>query len=266
MKKAFEILASTLLELVIYTLLLSGFYYLFCFMVQNSLGNSIGFSLPFFFSCVVRYTPTCSIFSVLLLIFKFIKRNCSFSEMILPYAIVSGLVWIVLVPLSLKYDSGFITFSYYGGSFEGTAVGFTWWIERLPAGSDAASLFALPDWTSFLLKRFEKLHYWLVTFFQETDAFFGLMQYASFFLSLAAIGCFARFSSWRLWNAFFVIIAFGASVVLNSYLFDYSFMSTLGLNDFMAKWLPLFVNAGVFLLYTLFGLFSLIDDAKKRRG
>lgn len=268
MRKAFEILAFTLLELVIYILLLSGFYYLFCSLIQDSMGTSIPFSLAYFWDCIIRFTPTCAIFSLMLLVFSFIRRNCSFKEMIIPYAIVSALVWIVLVPLSLHYDNAFNTFSYNGGSFEGTSVGFTWWIQRLPAGGDAEKLFAFPDWTAYLIGRFEKLHYWLVNFFQGSGR--GLERYASFVLSLAAIGCFARFSSWRLWNVFFVIFAFGTSLVLNSYLFDDSQMKlileALSLPSSWARSLPVFVNAGIFLLYTLFGVFSLIGEARRKRS
>lgn len=252
MKKAFEILAVTLLELVIYILLLSGFYYLFCTLVLSSMGTSIPFSLSYLWSCVIRFTPACAIFSVMLLIFSFIKRNCSFKEMILPYCIITILVWVVLVPACLWYDSG-------------TLPGFSWWISRIPEEVNSTGLFTLPGWIAFLLKRFEILHDQLVYFFQGSQLMFGIMQYASFFVSLAALGCFARFSSWRLWNAFFVIFAFGFSVVMNSFLFDFSFMSTLGLTEFMSKWLPLFVNAGIFLIYTLFGVITLISDARKDR-
>lgn len=269
MRKAFEILAFTLLELVIYILLLSGFYYLFCSLIQNSLGTSISFSLPYLWSCIVRFTPSCAIFSLMLLVFSFIRRNCSFKEMILPYAIVSILVWVVLVPFSLRYDNAFNTFTYYGESFEGTSVGFTWWISRLSPGSDAAKLFAFPDWTAYLIARLEKLHYWLLNFFQGSDKGMGLIRYASFVLSLAAIGCFARFSTWRLWNVFFVIFAFGASLVLNSYLFDDNLMKLvlqrLSIPSGWAEMLPVLVNAGIFLLYTLFGVFSLIGEARRER-
>lgn len=252
MKKAFEILVFTLLELILYILLLSGFYYVFCTLILESMGNPVQFSLSYLVSCIIRFTPPCAIFSIMLLIFNFIKRNCSFSEMIFPYTIVSALVWILLVPFSLRYDSLAIP-------------GFTWWISRIPSEIDVTGLFTLPAWTTYLLYRFEILHDQLVYFFQGSNLSFGLMQYSSFFLSLAAIGCFARFSHWRLWNAFFVIFAFGFSVVLNSYLFDFTFMSTLGLDEFWSKWLPLFINCGIFLIYTLFGLFSLIASARKER-
>lgn len=270
MKKAFEILAYTLLELVIYILLLSGLYYLFCSLILNNTGSPILYTQPSFWICLFRFTPSGAIFSILLLIFSFIKRNCTFREMIIPYVIVSALVWIVLVPVSLYCDSGM-------------TPGFAELVDSIPASTEMKEMFIMPGWTSYMLSQFDKLHGQLVFFINERTVR-GIVNYASFFLSLAAIGCFARFSSWRLWNAFFVIFAFAVSVVLNSYLFDSNVMYAVGqkLNATFAElpalfsflkaspeaWaenLPVFVNAAIFILYTLFGVLSLIGSANKER-
>lgn len=250
MKKAFEILAYTMLELVITILLLSGFYYMFSSLILSSLGDTVKFELSYIWQIILRFTPSCAILSIMLMIFSFIKRNCTFGEMILPYAIVSALVWVVLVPLTLIYDNG-------------TIGGIASMAARVTSDMDSTGLFSLPDWTAYLVGRFELLHVQLAGFFHGGSGGFGLMQYASFFLSLAAIGCFARFSSWRLWNAFFVIFAFAASLVLNSYMFDAAFMDSLNLGLFWAKWLPLFVNAFIFVFNTIIGIILLI--IKKRR-
>lgn len=270
MKKAFEILAYTLLELVIYILLLSGLYYLFCYLILNNTGSPILYSQPSFWACLFRFTPSGAIFSILLLIFSFIKRNCTFREMIIPYVIISALVWIVLVPVALYCDSGM-------------TPGFAQLVESIPASTEMKEMFIMPAWSSYMLSQFDKLHVQLVLFING-GTLRGIINYASFFLSLAAIGCFARFSAWRLWNVFFVIFAFGASVVLNSYLFDIDVMYIVGqrLNATFAElpnlfsflkaspeaWaekLPVVVNAAIFLLYTLFGVLSLIGSANKER-
>ena len=190
--------------------------------------------------------------------------------MILPYVIVSALVWIVLVPVALYCDSGM-------------TPGFAQLVESIPDDISLKEMFVFPKWTSGLLVRFEILHTQLVFYINE-GTWKGILNYASFVLSLAAIGCFARFSSWRLWNAFFVIFAFAVSVVLNSYLFDVQTMIVIGqkLNasfsglpemfSFLKKspeaWaesLPVIVNSAIFLVYTLFGVFSLISLARKGR-
>lgn len=251
MKKAFEILGYILLELVISILLLSGFYYLFSSLILSSLGNTVEFSFSYFWLIILRFTPACAILSVMFLIFSFIKRNCTFRESILPYVIITVLVWIVLVPLSLMYDSG-------------TIKGITWWVARIKPEMNTTGLFTIPTWTAWLIGRFEILHTQLAVFFKENLSAFSLMQYASFFLSLAAIGCFSRFSSWRLWNAFFVIIAFCVSIVLNSYMFDVTFMNGFGLTDFWMKWLPLFVNVLIFIFNTGLGAVLMIADKKRR--
>lgn len=170
--------------------------------------------------------------------------------MIFPYAIVTALVWVIIVPLTLIYDNG-------------TIGGIAAMASQVTPEMDSTGLFMLPDWTAFMIGRFEMLHVQLVGFFHGGSVGFGMMQYASFFLSLAAIGCFARFSSWRLWNAFFVIFAFVASLVLNSYMFDADFMRSFNLGAFWTKWLPLFVNAFIFVFNTFIGIILLI--IKKRR-
>lgn len=270
MKKAFEILAFTLLELVIYILLLSGFYYLFCSIILNSTGSFLLFSQPSIWSCLFRFMPSGAIFSLLLLIFSFIRRNCTFREMIIPYVIVAALVWIVLVPVSLYCDSGM-------------TPGFVQLVDSIPDGEAVKEMLVFPAWTSVLLSRFEVLHIQLVSCING-GTWEGIIQYASFVLSLAAIGCFARFSSWRLWNVFFVIFAFAASIVLNSCLFDFQLMTLFGqkLNvsfaglpglfgflkmspEAWAARLPVIVNTAIFLLYTLFGVFSLIGSARRGR-
>lgn len=270
MKKAFEILAFTLLELLIYILVLSGLYYVFCSLVLNNTGSPLLYSQPSFWACLFRFTPSGAIFTLLLLIFSFIRRNCTFKEMILPYVIISALVWIVLVPVALFCDSGM-------------TPGFAQLVNSIPDSSEMKDMFLMPDWTSALLTRFDELHVQLVSFINGGN-FHAIIKYVSFVLSLAAIGCFARFSSWRLWNAFFVIFAFAGSLVLNSYLFDVEIMTVIGqklnvaftglpdLFGFLkatpeqwAEKLPVVVNTAIFLIYTLFGVFTLIGGARRGR-